>query len=212
MAMNIRRRGPKAQKLPSPDIAKDDHDRNTAADKTLDICHASKAGWSPNPTDNVRTHPASHGSTRGKKRRHTFIFFLGSLFGLVAAGFFAKSNDLIDFPEIGDLKMDSFLDVLPAGLVTDMRDLVVSMSLQPPLQARDILIQSANNTNSTHVLERRTRLAGQLRCILGWPQSQIGRSRRQSLSHHDTWCYFHRPRVLGNCELLPAIFQEEALG
>ncbi|ODA83410.1 hypothetical protein RJ55_01924 [Drechmeria coniospora] len=59
-----------------------------------------------------------------RKRRNTFIFLLGSLFGLIAAGFFAKSNDLIDFPEFGDLTMDSLFDVLPAGLVRDMRDLV----------------------------------------------------------------------------------------
>ncbi|KAM0322416.1 hypothetical protein ACHAQA_009483 [Verticillium albo-atrum] len=59
-----------------------------------------------------------------RKRRTTAIFFLGSLFGLVAAGFFAKSNDLIDFPEFGDISVDSLFDALPAGLVADMRDLV----------------------------------------------------------------------------------------
>ncbi|KAI1856675.1 hypothetical protein JX265_008884 [Neoarthrinium moseri] len=59
-----------------------------------------------------------------RKRRTTFIFLMGSLFGLIAAGFLAKSNDLIDFPEIGELSVDSFMDVLPAGLVKDMRDLV----------------------------------------------------------------------------------------
>ncbi|KAI0118111.1 LACT-domain-containing protein [Hypoxylon sp. NC0597] len=59
-----------------------------------------------------------------RKRRNTFIFLMGSLFGLVAAGFLAKNNDLIELPEIGELSMDSFLDVLPAGLVKDMRDLV----------------------------------------------------------------------------------------
>jgi phospholipid:diacylglycerol acyltransferase len=60
-----------------------------------------------------------------RKRRNTFIFLMGSLFGIVAAGFFAQSNDLIDFPQFGDLSMDTLLDVLPAGLVTDIRDLVV---------------------------------------------------------------------------------------
>ncbi|KAI0880946.1 LACT-domain-containing protein [Annulohypoxylon maeteangense] len=59
-----------------------------------------------------------------RKRRNTFIFLLGILFGLVGAGFLAKNNDLIELPEIGELSMDSFLDVLPAGLVKDMRDLV----------------------------------------------------------------------------------------
>ncbi|KAI0893163.1 LACT-domain-containing protein [Annulohypoxylon nitens] len=59
-----------------------------------------------------------------RKRRNTFIFLMGIVFGLVAAGFLAKNNDLIELPEIGELSMDSFLDVLPAGLVKDMRDLV----------------------------------------------------------------------------------------
>ncbi|TDZ28763.1 Phospholipid:diacylglycerol acyltransferase [Colletotrichum trifolii] len=59
-----------------------------------------------------------------RKRRNTAIFLLGSVFGIIAAGFFAQSNDLIDFPELGELSMDSLFDVLPAGLVKDMRDLV----------------------------------------------------------------------------------------
>lgn len=64
-----------------------------------------------------------------RKRKTTAIFLLGSLFGIIAAGFFAKSNDLIDFPEIGELSMDSLFEVLPAGLVKDMRDLVASRAL-----------------------------------------------------------------------------------
>lgn len=60
-----------------------------------------------------------------RKRRNTLIFLLGILFGLVAAGLLAKNNDLIDLPEIGELSMDSLFDVLPAGLITDMKDLVV---------------------------------------------------------------------------------------
>ncbi|KAH7349580.1 Phospholipid:diacylglycerol acyltransferase [Plectosphaerella cucumerina] len=59
-----------------------------------------------------------------RKRRNTFIFFLGSLFGLIAAGFFAKSTDLIDFPEIGEISVDSLLEALPAGFVADIRDLL----------------------------------------------------------------------------------------
>lgn len=63
-----------------------------------------------------------------RKRRNTFIFLLGSLFGLIAAGLLAKNNDLIELPEIGELSMDSFFEVLPAGLITDMKDLVVCLS------------------------------------------------------------------------------------
>lgn len=62
-----------------------------------------------------------------RKRKLGAIFLLGSLFGIIAAGFFAKSNDLIDFPEIGELSVDNLLDILPAGLVKDVRDLVVRL-------------------------------------------------------------------------------------
>ena len=129
MASNIRRRGPKGRHLVQSDTAnggKVDIDTDSAAGPAVGAADANEHGWSADPSDKARTHPASHGSGKGKKRRHTFVFLLGSLFGLVAAGFFAKSNDLIDFPEIGEFTMDSFFDVLPAGLVTDMRDLVVS--------------------------------------------------------------------------------------
>ncbi|KAL2194583.1 Lecithin:cholesterol acyltransferase-domain-containing protein [Corynascus similis CBS 632.67] len=84
----------------------------------------------PTPRDESPDKPekpklAHHHRPKTRKRRNTAIFLLGSLFGIIAAGFFAKSNDLIDFPEIGELSMDSFLDVLPAGLVKDMRELVI---------------------------------------------------------------------------------------
>ncbi|KAH8645635.1 Lecithin:cholesterol acyltransferase-domain-containing protein [Xylariales sp. PMI_506] len=73
--------------------------------------------------DKVKTVKHHHKPKTGK-RKNTFIFLLGGLFGIVAAGFLARSNDLIDFPEIGELSMDSFMDVLPAGLVKDMGDLI----------------------------------------------------------------------------------------
>lgn len=65
-----------------------------------------------------------HHKEKTRKRRTTAIFLLGSLFGIIAAGFFAKNNDLIDFPEFGELSMDSLFDVMPAGLAKDMRDLM----------------------------------------------------------------------------------------
>lgn len=107
---NVRRRGPKAKPAAEPE-----DDYSSATDP---------APRADSPSAKSRKHPAAETSSSGKKRRNTLIFLLGSLFGLVAAGFFAKSNDLIDFPELGELSMDSFLDVLPAGLVTDMRELV----------------------------------------------------------------------------------------
>lgn len=77
--------------------------------------------------EEVRLAPVSkiahHGKTR--KRRNGLIFFLGGLFGILVAGFFAGRSDLIDFPELSELSMDSLLDVLPAGFVSDARDLAV---------------------------------------------------------------------------------------
>src|SRR5437667_300236 len=104
------------------------------ADNFNTALHADVADQSGRKSSSVNSSPGP--STRenvkvleqppkARKRRNTFVFLLGSLFGIVAAGFFAKSNDLIDFPEIRELRMDSLFDVLPASLVRDMRDLVV---------------------------------------------------------------------------------------
>ncbi len=96
---------------------------------------SSSPSPSPTPRSQSPVKRAGHDKTKvvharpKAKRKTTAIFLLGSLFGIIAAGFFAKSNDLIDFPEFGELSMDSLFDVLPAGLVTDMRDLVVGCPL-----------------------------------------------------------------------------------
>ncbi|KAI9052391.1 hypothetical protein LZ554_003739 [Drepanopeziza brunnea f. sp. 'monogermtubi'] len=58
-----------------------------------------------------------------RKRRNGFIFVLGGLFGIAVAGFFAGRSDLIDFPEFGELSMDSLIDVLPAGFIRDAREI-----------------------------------------------------------------------------------------
>lgn len=76
------------------------------------------------PVSKIMTKKKTHEHT-WKKRRNGLIFFLGGLFGILAAGFFAKENNLIDFPELSELSMDTLFDVLPAGLVKDARDLSV---------------------------------------------------------------------------------------
>lgn len=82
---------------------------------------------------NISKHHGHKKETR--KRSFTVIFLLGSLFGIIAAGFLAKSNNLIDFPEFGELSMDNLADVLPAGLVRDVRDLVVNSPQLAPLNS-----------------------------------------------------------------------------
>ena len=86
---------------------------------------------SPAKAEEVRLAPVSKIITenhhKSRKRRNGIIFFLGGLFGIMVAGFFAGKSDLIEFPELGDLSMDSLLDVLPAGFVKDAKDLAVSV-------------------------------------------------------------------------------------
>lgn len=97
--------------------------RNIADSKSVDSEDSTSRDDSPATL--AATHiPVVEHVQKTRKRRNTFIFLLGILFGIVAAGFFASSNDLIDFPEFGDLSMDSILDALPAGLVKDMRDIM----------------------------------------------------------------------------------------
>ena len=66
---------------------------------------------------------------RGGKKRNAWIFGLGGLFGLLAAGFFAGSNGgidkLITMAGLEEMNLDSVLDVLPTGLIRDIRDLQV---------------------------------------------------------------------------------------
>ncbi|KAF1809380.1 LACT-domain-containing protein [Eremomyces bilateralis CBS 781.70] len=67
----------------------------------------------------------SHHLTRtpGTRRRNAWIFFLGGLFGLALAAFFARSNDMLDIRALTDINLDSIFDVLPAALLRDAQDL-----------------------------------------------------------------------------------------
>lgn len=93
--------------------------------------HKKHREESPPKAEDVRLAPVSKimkdadGKPKSRKKRNGFIFFLGGLFGIVAAGFFAQKSDLIGFPELGDLSMDSIMDVLPASFVRDARELAV---------------------------------------------------------------------------------------
>lgn len=77
------------------------------------------------PVSSISKLKDKHGNAKGRKRRNGFIFFLGGLFGIVVAGFFAQQNDLIGLPELGDLNLESFMDVFPAGFLQDARELKV---------------------------------------------------------------------------------------
>ena len=54
------------------------------------------------------------------------IFGLGGLFGIVIAAFFAQRHDVINLEGLIDVNLESLLDVIPAGIVKDAKDLTVS--------------------------------------------------------------------------------------
>ena len=66
------------------------------------------------------------GAKQSHKRRNSIIFILGGLFGVCVAAFFAQRQEVISFEGILDLNLDSLIDVLPAGVIKDAKDLTVS--------------------------------------------------------------------------------------
>ncbi|KAK4228149.1 putative phospholipid:diacylglycerol acyltransferase [Podospora fimiseda] len=83
----------------------------------------------PRKTSPSRSHEKIkivHHRPKKTKRSYVGVLILGTLIGLVAAGFFAKNDFKIDFdfPELGDLSMESLLEVIPAGFMKDIREMV----------------------------------------------------------------------------------------
>lgn len=57
------------------------------------------------------------------KRWQLSIFGLGGIFGLVVAAFFANQHDVINLEGLVDFNMEALLDVIPAGIVNDAKDI-----------------------------------------------------------------------------------------
>lgn len=60
---------------------------------------------------------------KGSRRRSTLWFFIGGLIGLIAALFLAESQDVIKLEGLLDVNLDSLMDVIPAGIVKDVKNL-----------------------------------------------------------------------------------------
>ncbi|RAK99826.1 phospholipid:diacylglycerol acyltransferase [Aspergillus ibericus CBS 121593] len=56
------------------------------------------------------------------KRRNGLIFVLGGLFGVLVAVLFANQQDVISLDSLMDLNLESLMDVMPQGLLTDVRE------------------------------------------------------------------------------------------
>ena len=85
---------------------------------------------SPQPeSEDFKLVPKKHydklAKTKGTKRRSAWVFILGGVFGILAAGFFAGSNDMIDMASLQNMNLDTLIGVLPAGLIKAARELQV---------------------------------------------------------------------------------------
>lgn len=70
-----------------------------------------------------------------RRRRSTWIIFgLGGLFGVVLAAFFAQRSDVINLEGLVDFNLEPLIDVIPAGIVKDAKDITVSSPIS--LRAR----------------------------------------------------------------------------
>ncbi|MCJ1450675.1 hypothetical protein MMC28_001008 [Mycoblastus sanguinarius] len=82
---------------------------------------------SPKKGEPVTLIPASQlhklKNTKRSKRWQTLIFALGGLFGLVVAAFFANQHDVINLEGLVDFNLESLIDVIPAGIVKDAKDI-----------------------------------------------------------------------------------------
>jgi phospholipid:diacylglycerol acyltransferase len=83
----------------------------------------------PDASEEVRLVPVSKlkklTTVKRSKRKSWLIFGLGGLFGLVVAVFFANQQEVIKLEALLDVNLDSLMDVIPAGIVRDAKDLSV---------------------------------------------------------------------------------------
>lgn len=69
-------------------------------------------------------------TTRKRSKRRTGVVFgLGGLVGIIVALFFASKQEVISLEGLIDFNLDSFFDVIPAGIVKDAKDITVRNSL-----------------------------------------------------------------------------------
>ena len=86
---------------------------------------------SPEKHEEVRLVPVSKLkklTAKKSKRRNGVVFGLGGIFGIIVAAFFANQQDVINFEGLLDINLESLLDVIPAGIVKDAKDITVRLS------------------------------------------------------------------------------------
>lgn len=94
---------------------------------------------SPVKGEPVQLVPTAHLEKLSKKRgrrRQGLIFGLGGLFGILIAAFFAQRHDVLNLEGLLDINLESILDVVPAGIVNDAKDITVCWLMLGCLKSR----------------------------------------------------------------------------
>lgn len=89
---------------------------------------ASSRETTPPKGEPVRLAPVSkikRTKESGRKRRNGFMFGLGGLFGILIAAFFANKHDVIRFDSIGEISFENLIDVIPASILKEAKDITV---------------------------------------------------------------------------------------
>ena len=91
---------------------------------------SSEPSRAPSPVkgEPVTLVPAAHLKklTKRRSRRGGLVFSLGGIFGIIVAAFFAQRHDVINLEGLMDMNLESLIDVIPAGIIKDAKDLTVS--------------------------------------------------------------------------------------
>ena len=107
----------------------------------------------PDRGEEVRVVPLSKlkslTTKKRSKRRNGFIFGLGGLFGVIVMAFFANQQDVLNMDSLMGLNFDSIVDVIPAGILREAKDITVRILQLFPDRHRLKLIDHliASNTS-----------------------------------------------------------------
>ncbi|GLA15692.1 hypothetical protein AnigIFM62618_002238 [Aspergillus niger] len=94
---------------------KDDASASPSPSDSRDIPDSSSSVPQKPKSESFVTKPRS-------KRRNGLIFVLGGLFGVLVAVLFANQQDVISLDSIMDLNLESLMDVMPQGLLSDVKE------------------------------------------------------------------------------------------
>lgn len=112
-----------------------DHDTSAQENRDVVSTTSKDSNGSSNEKDKRKSGAKSSPGTIAKlkryifkprgKRKHSFVFLMGGLFGIFVALFFANQNEVISLDALMDLNLDSLIDVMPTGILSDAREFTV---------------------------------------------------------------------------------------